>query len=44
MAVIQASKPVMFVCGDGSRKKVVLDLVEELGFAAVDAGGSKLRD
>jgi len=35
-------KPVMFVCGDGSRKKVVLDLVEELGFAAVDAGGSKI--
>jgi 8-hydroxy-5-deazaflavin:NADPH oxidoreductase len=35
-------KPVMFVCGDGSRKKVVLDLVQELGFEAIDAGGSKI--
>jgi predicted dinucleotide-binding enzyme len=35
-------KPVMFVCGDGNRKKVVLDLVRELGFEAVDAGGSKI--
>jgi predicted dinucleotide-binding enzyme len=36
------SKPVMFVCGDGSRKKVVLDLVQELGFEAIDAGGPKI--
>jgi 8-hydroxy-5-deazaflavin:NADPH oxidoreductase len=35
-------QPVMFVCGDGSRKKVVLDLVQELGFEAIDAGGSKI--
>jgi predicted dinucleotide-binding enzyme len=34
--------PVMFVCGDGSRKKVVLDLVQELGFEAIDAGESKV--
>ena len=31
--------PVMFVCGDGAKKRVVLDLVNELGFEAVDAGG-----
>jgi predicted dinucleotide-binding enzyme len=35
-------KPVMFVCGDGNRKKVVLDLVGQLGFEAIDAGGSKI--
>lgn len=31
--------PVMFVCGDGDKKRVVIDLVRELGFDAVDAGG-----
>ena len=31
--------PVMFVCGDGDQKPVVLGLVKELGFDAVDAGG-----
>lgn len=31
--------PVMFVCGDGDNKSLVLDLVHELGFDAVDAGG-----
>jgi predicted dinucleotide-binding enzyme len=36
------AKPVMSVCGDGSRKKVVLDLVQELGLEAIDAGGSKI--
>ena len=35
-------KPVMFVCGDGNRKEVVLDLVRQLGFEAIDAGGSKI--
>ncbi len=35
-------QPVMFVCGDGGRKKVVLDLVQELGFEAIDAGGSRI--
>jgi len=35
-------QPVMFVCGDGNRKKVVLDLVRELGFEVIDAGGSKI--
>jgi 8-hydroxy-5-deazaflavin:NADPH oxidoreductase len=35
-------KPVMFVCGDGSRKNSVLGLVQELGFEAIDAGGSKI--
>jgi 8-hydroxy-5-deazaflavin:NADPH oxidoreductase len=35
-------KPVMFVCGDGDRKEVVLDLVRQLGFEAIDAGGSKI--
>jgi predicted dinucleotide-binding enzyme len=35
-------QPVMFVCGDGNRKKVVLDLVQELGFEVIDAGGSKI--
>ncbi len=33
-----AVKPVMFVCGDGPRKPVVLELVEQLGFEAIDAG------
>ena len=33
-----AVKPVMFVCGDGLRKPVVMQLVEQLGFEAVDAG------
>lgn len=31
-------KPVMFVCGDGPRKPVVMQLVEPLGFEAIDAG------
>jgi predicted dinucleotide-binding enzyme len=31
--------PVMFVCGDGDQKSKVLDLVKQLGFDAVDAGG-----
>jgi hypothetical protein len=31
--------PVMFVCGDGDKKRVVLQLVKELGFDTVDAGG-----
>jgi predicted dinucleotide-binding enzyme len=35
-------KPVMFVCGDGNQKKVVLDLVQELGFDVIDAGGLKI--
>jgi predicted dinucleotide-binding enzyme len=35
-------KPVMFVCGDGNRRKVVLDLVQELGFETIDAGDSKI--
>jgi 8-hydroxy-5-deazaflavin:NADPH oxidoreductase len=35
-------KPVMFVCGDGCRKNSVLGLVQELGFEAIDAGGSKI--
>ena len=35
-------KPVMFVCGDGNRKNVVLDLVQQLGFEAIDAGDSKI--
>jgi 8-hydroxy-5-deazaflavin:NADPH oxidoreductase len=35
-------KPVMFVCGDGNRKEVVLDLVRQLGFEAIDTGGSKI--
>lgn len=35
-------EPVMFVCGDGNRKKAVLALVQELGFEAIDAGGSKI--
>jgi predicted dinucleotide-binding enzyme len=32
-------KPVMFVAGDGDKKKTVLRLVEDLGFEAIDAGG-----
>lgn len=31
--------PVMFVCGDGDKKQLVLQLVKELGFDTVDAGG-----
>jgi 8-hydroxy-5-deazaflavin:NADPH oxidoreductase len=31
--------PVMFVCGDGDHKSRVMDLVRELGFDTVDAGG-----
>ena len=31
-------KPVMFVCGDGSGKPAVVQLVEQLGFEAIDAG------
>ena len=30
--------PVMFVCGDGDKKPLVLGLVKELGFDTVDAG------
>ena len=34
-----AGKPVMFVASDeASGKKIVLDLVEALGFEAIDAG------
>ena len=33
-----AVKPVMFVCGDGPRKPAVMQLVEQLGFEAIDAG------
>jgi len=33
-----AIKPVMFVCGDGPRKPVVMQLVEQLGFETIDAG------
>jgi predicted dinucleotide-binding enzyme len=33
-----AVKPVMFVCGDGPRKPVVMQLVEPLGFETIDAG------
>ena len=32
-------KPVMFVAGDGDQKNTVLQLVEQLGFEAIDAGG-----
>lgn len=32
-------KPVMFVAGDGSGKKTVLQLVGDLGFEAIDSGG-----
>jgi 8-hydroxy-5-deazaflavin:NADPH oxidoreductase len=39
---VKQGKPVMFVCGDGDRKEVVLDLVRQLGFEAIDAGGSKI--
>jgi 8-hydroxy-5-deazaflavin:NADPH oxidoreductase len=38
----EQGKPVMFVCGDGDRKEVILDLVRQLGFEAIDAGGSKI--
>jgi predicted dinucleotide-binding enzyme len=31
--------PVMFVCGDGDKKSLVMNLVKELGFDTVDAGG-----
>lgn len=31
-------KPVMFVCGDGPRKPVVMQLVEQLDFETIDAG------
>ncbi|MBV8534205.1 MAG: NAD(P)-binding domain-containing protein [Alphaproteobacteria bacterium] len=34
--------PVMFVCGEGDKKKLVLQLVKELGFDTVDAGGLKI--
>lgn len=30
--------PVMFVCGDGDKKPLVMGLVKELGFDTVDAG------
>ncbi|HKD66571.1 MAG TPA: NADPH-dependent F420 reductase [Candidatus Binataceae bacterium] len=33
-------KPVMFICGDDdARKPVVLDLISQLGFETIDAGG-----
>lgn len=31
-------KPVMFICGDGSKKMTVMQLVGQLGFESVDAG------
>src|SRR6266511_199093 len=34
----QGGTPVMFVCGDGDQKPVVMHLVQELGFDTVDAG------
>jgi predicted dinucleotide-binding enzyme len=34
----QEGTPVMFVCGDGDKKPVVMRLIQELGFDAVDAG------
>jgi predicted dinucleotide-binding enzyme len=34
--------PVMFVCGDGDKKAVVIQLVRELGFDTVDAGGLQI--
>jgi 8-hydroxy-5-deazaflavin:NADPH oxidoreductase len=34
----QEGIPVMFVCGDGDKKPVVMRLVQELGFDTVDAG------
>ena len=38
-----AAKPVMFVAGDDeSRKPVVMQLVSDLGFQAVDPGGLSL--
>ncbi len=37
--VFGSGTPVMFVCGDGSKKFMVINLVKELGFDAVDAGG-----
>ena len=33
------AKPVMFLAGNGDKKKTVLQLVEQLGFEAIDAGG-----
>jgi len=33
-----AIKPVMFVCGDGPGKPVVMELVEQLGLDTIDAG------
>jgi predicted dinucleotide-binding enzyme len=38
-----AAPPVMFVAGDDAmRKPVVMDLVTDLGFHAVDAGGLRI--
>jgi 8-hydroxy-5-deazaflavin:NADPH oxidoreductase len=34
-------KPVMFVCGEGKQKSSVILLVEQLGFAVIDAGELK---
>ena len=34
--------PVMFVCGDGDKKRLVLQLVTELGFDTIDAGGLQI--
>jgi predicted dinucleotide-binding enzyme len=35
------AKPVMFVCGEGKQKASVILLVEQLGFAVIDAGELK---
>jgi 8-hydroxy-5-deazaflavin:NADPH oxidoreductase len=35
-------KPVMFVCGEGKQKASVILLVEQLGFAVIDAGELKI--
>ena len=34
-------KPVMFVCGEGVQKASVILLIDQLGFAVVDAGDLK---
>ena len=38
----QDGTPVMFVCGDGDKKSLVIGLVKELGFDTVDAGGLRI--
>ncbi len=35
-------KPVMFVCGEGPLKSSVILLVDQLGFAVIDAGELKV--